>query len=148
MDEFRPDAVVTALITLIAVVAMLAIVAAMISLAGNCRLERRRSKAEAAARKADIERIERHAAIRRAYNLDKLPPSGIRPANPGPGLSPHPLRGNNPAHVILPAEELPNMQSIGDHVGWGWGCAKANDTPATLCMPVDIDSTPESAGQP
>jgi hypothetical protein len=146
MDEFRPDAVVTALITLIAVVAMLAIVAAMISIAGNCRLERRRSKAEAAARKANIERIERIAAIRRAYNLDKLPPSGKRPANPGPGLSPHPLRVSNLAHVIQPASDLPNMQSIGDHVGWD--CSGASDTPATLCMPVDIDSTPESAGQP
>lgn len=146
MADIDLDALGAALTTLLIVVAMAAIVAAMISLAENCRHARKRSKAEAAARKADIERIERHAAIRRAYNLDKLPPSGKRPANPGPGLSPHPMRGNNPAHVILPASDLPNMQSIGDHVGWD--CSRASDTPATLCMPVDIDSTPESAGQP
>lgn len=146
MVDFRPDSVVTALITLSAVMYILVIVVAMIRLAGQCRLARKLSKAEAAALKANIERIERHAAIRRAYNLDKLPPSGIRPANPGPGLSPHPLRGANPAYVIQPAADLPATQIIGDYVGWD--CSRAGDTTTTLCVPADVASTPESAGQP
>ena len=146
MADYDLDALGAALTTLLVVIAMAAIVAAMIGMAENCRRDRKRSKAEAAARKANIERIERHAAMRRAYHLDKPPPSGIRPANPGPGLSPHPLRGNNPAYVIQPASDQPVTHSIGDYVGWD--CSRAGDTTTTLCVPADVASTPESAGQP
>jgi hypothetical protein len=82
----------------------------------DCRAQRRIDDDE---RREAADRIARLVALRRAYNLDKLPPKAAHhAANLGPGMRPHPLRKHyadmSTPWVIPPASmsEPARMESI------------------------------------
>lgn len=136
MADFRPDTILTALFTIAAVLAILLIVVAMIGLAGQCRIDRKRSKAAAAARRADIERIERAAAFHRAYPHSAKPAATCKP-----GLHVEP---NSTPWVVMPTSDAPQTHGIGDITGKDCGTG-TTPTLTTLCTPADVASTPGEA---